>query len=80
MLPKFAGWEGGKALRAPAQDSHRLDLNWIIKAQQILSLSGAQSLAHFPTCKLPLAILTFHTRRIVRRPLPSRISGGLDEA
>src|SRR6266581_4077047 len=45
LLPKFAGWEGGKAQRAPALDSPLLNLALTIQAQQICRCGRGQSAA-----------------------------------
>jgi len=45
----FAGQEGGKAQRAPAQDSHPLNLELTIQAQQILQLERGRA----ALCPLP---------------------------
>jgi hypothetical protein len=48
---KFAGWEGGKALRAPAQETVPRHHEFTAQTENIRSLSGgAQSLPPFPTC------------------------------
>ncbi len=63
---QIAGEEGGKAERAPAQDSQSLHLELTIQTQQICGLKRGRA----PLCPLPHLQITVGPFRVVTQSLP----------